>query len=164
MDNNNISVAPATFTVSAVNPESPVPLYYQIENDLRRLISTGAVPPGSTLPAEMELCRMYGVGRHTMRMALSRLAADDLISRRAGKGTVVKPQADRTKFYLDRSFTRQMIDLGRKPHSKVLDVEPTVVDERCPEVFREAIGAPCMRLVRCVWATMSRLACNQAWF
>jgi GntR family transcriptional regulator len=100
------------------------------------------------MPPELELCRAYGVGRHTMRMALSRLVADNMIARRAGRGTFVKPQSDRMKFYLDRSFTRQMAELGRLAHSKVLELSPEVIGEDAPEVFRSKVGKPCLRLVR----------------
>lgn len=141
-------VTPANLPITPADADSPVPLYYQIETDLRRLISSGHLPPGATLPPELTLCQLYGVGRHTMRMALSRLAADDLISRRAGRGTVVKPQADRMKFYLDRSFTHQMADMGLQAHSKVLDATPGRLTPDGPEVFRDKVGRPCLYLMR----------------
>ena len=131
-----------------LDDESPVPLYHQIENDLRRLIGSGKLPPSAALPPEKELCRAYGVSRHTMRKALSRLVADDLITRRAGRGTTVKAQADRMKFYLDRSFTRQMADMGRAAHSRVLKLEKDVADEAYPSVFHDSLGSECLRLVR----------------
>jgi GntR family transcriptional regulator len=142
------AVSAFSLIITPVDADSPVPLYYQIENDLRRMIQSGRIPPGSTIPAEMELCRIYGVGRHTMRMALSRLAADDMITRRAGKGTVVNPQTDRMKFYLDRSFTQQMADMGREAHSIVLEMVAGTVDESCPPALRSKLGAACLRLVR----------------
>jgi GntR family transcriptional regulator len=83
-----------------------------------------------------------------MRKALARLVADDLISRQAGRGTKVKPQADRMEFYLDRSFTRQMADMGRTAHSKVLKLAKDVVDETCPSAFHDNVGSDCLRLVR----------------
>ena len=54
---------------------------------------------------------MRGVSVRAMAMAICLVAAD-LISRRAGLGTIVQPPPDRAKFYLDRSFTRQMADLA----------------------------------------------------
>jgi GntR family transcriptional regulator len=134
--------------LTPVNPDSPIPLYFQIEQDLRRLITSGQISPQATLPPELELCRAYGVGRHTIRMALSRLVADDLIARRAGRGTIVKPQTDRVKFFLDRSFTRQMADMGRQAHSKVLEMATGTIDETAPAVLWSKLGAPCLRLVR----------------
>ena len=48
----------ADMDIVPVNPDSPVPLYYQIETDLRRLINSGVIPPSSTMPPELELCRL----------------------------------------------------------------------------------------------------------
>jgi GntR family transcriptional regulator len=83
-----------------------------------------------------------------MRMALSRLVADDLIMRRAGKGTTVLPLSDRLKFYLDRSFTRQMTELGQEAHSKALEVIPGTIGPDSPAAFKKKVGAPCLKLVR----------------
>jgi len=134
--------------IGSLDSESPVPLYHQIENDLRRLIGSGKLPPNATLPPEKALCRAYGVSRHTMRKALERLVADDLIARRAGRGTRIKARADRMKFYLDRSFTRQMADMGRTAHSRVLKQLTDVVDETYPKAFHGDLGSECLRLVR----------------
>lgn len=134
--------------IAPVDSDSPVPLYRQIENGLRRLIVSGKLPPDATLPPEKELCRTYGVSRHTMRKALARLVADDLITRRAGRGTRVKTQADRMEFYLDRSFTRQMADMGRTAHSRVLKLATELVDEGYRSPFRDHIGSQCLHLVR----------------
>lgn len=134
--------------LTPVDADSPVPLYYQIEADLRRLINAGTLPPGATLPPELELCRAYDVGRHTMRMALSRLAADDLIARYAGRGTFVKPQSDRKQFYLDRSFTRQMADMGRQARSEILELMPETIAATAPQPLRNHQGQRSLRLVR----------------
>lgn len=134
--------------IRPVDADSPVPLYHQIENDLRRLIGSGSIPPNTTLPPETHLCRAYGVSRHTMRKALARLVTDDLITRRAGRGTRVKAQADRMAFSLDRSFTRQMADMGRTACSKVLKQTTDVIDETAPSALHDRIGSECLRLVR----------------
>lgn len=134
--------------VSEVNPDSPVPLYHQIEQDLRRLIREGIIPTDAILPPELILSHAYNVGRHTMRMALSRLAADGLISRRAGRGTVVKRPGDRTKFLLDRSFTQQMADMGRVARTRVLEMRTGIIDASSHQVFVDQMGMPCLVLNR----------------
>lgn len=134
--------------LSPLNEDSLLPLHRQIEEDLRRLIHGGILPPGSTLPPEVELSRAYGVGRQTVRMALSHLASDDLIVRQAGRGTFIKTQQDRLKFYLDRSFTRQMAEMGLKAHSKVLEKSSGVINDTSPEPLRDRSGEPYLRLVR----------------
>jgi GntR family transcriptional regulator len=134
--------------ISRIDPASPIPLYYQVEHDLRRLINEGELMPGMSLPAEMDLSSKYGVSRQTIRQALARLAADDLISRGAGRGTFVKPKPDRTRFYLDRSFTQQMAEMGRQAHSIILEQDAGTIDHRDPKALQGASGSACFRLSR----------------
>jgi GntR family transcriptional regulator len=135
-------------SIIPADPASPIPLYHQIEMGLRELIRSGVLRPDDVLPTEMELSRAYDVGRHTIRMALSRLVEDDLIARQAGRGTFIKRQADRMKFYLDRSFTRQMQEMGLRPHSDVITTSTGVVNAASPPVLRSKIGANCFNMVR----------------
>jgi GntR family transcriptional regulator len=138
-----------TLPITPPDTASGIPLYRQIEGDLRRLIGDGVLPPGAALPTEFALSQSYGVGRQTIRLALSRLAADDLIARYAGRGTFVRsPTEDRRKFYLDRSFTRQLAELGMRAHSKVLEIGSGTVSAISPEPLQERLGAPFLRLVR----------------
>src|SRR5262245_62551455 len=66
-----------------------IPLYYQLENILREKIVSGAYAAGSRLPTESELIRIYGVGRITVRQALTALAKEGLIERKRRRGTFV---------------------------------------------------------------------------
>lgn len=148
-DRLNPTAIQDTLPITPPDAASRVPLYRQIEDDLRRMIGDGVLPPGAALPAEFVLSERYGVGRQTIRLALSRLAANDLIVRYAGRGTFVKsPIEDRRKFYLDRSFTRQMAELGMRAHSKVLEIGSGIVSPISPEPLHERLGAPFLRLVR----------------
>lgn len=134
--------------ITPVADDSPVPLYHQVETDLRRLIETEALPPGTAVPPEHVLSETYDVSRHTIRKAMSRLVNDDLVERSAGRGTFVAPRADQARFYLDRSFTEQMADMGRTASSRVLSSETGTIDEDTPDVLRSEMGAPCLRLSR----------------
>jgi len=138
----------AGLQITPVNSDSPIPLYYQVETDLRRLIQSGKLPPGATLPPELELSQAYRVGRHTMRRALARLNADDLIVRQAGRGTFVKQPPDRKEFLLDRSFTRQMAEMGKHAHSSVLEISEGVVGDNSPRLLRKYLGAHYLYLAR----------------
>lgn len=134
--------------LTPADASSPVPLYHQIEMDLRLLIQSGRLEPDELLPPELELCRVYGVGRQTMRMALARLVADGLIARRAGQGTFVRYQPNRAQFYLDQSFTRQMAELGLTASSTVLKTERGWLDETAPPALRACVGSPFLLLER----------------
>lgn len=133
---------------TGVDPSSPIPLYFQVEADLRRRIQSGELAAGAAVPTEHDLCREYGVSRFTVRAALARLAADRLISRSAGRGTFVLPPSERVRFYLDRSFTQQMADLGRRAWSRVLSAAVGQVAESDPQPLLSDLGAPCFRLFR----------------
>lgn len=66
-----------------------LPLYLQVSATLRTAILRGVYPIGSRLPTEDELCRRFGVSRHTIRDALRQLRADGLITSRPGSRPVV---------------------------------------------------------------------------
>jgi GntR family transcriptional regulator len=127
---------------------SATPLYQQIETDLRDLISGGRLAVGDTLPPEVELAEVYGVGRQTIRAALARLTAEGLLARQAGRGTTIIQRPERRMFFLDRSFTQQMAEMGYRARSQVLVTSSGVIDERSPEALRVCLGAPYLHLTR----------------
>ena len=68
---------------------SSVPLWTQLSDLLRHQIHTGVLQPGSRVPTEPELGATYGVSRITVRAAIERLLAEQLVVRAQGKGTFV---------------------------------------------------------------------------
>lgn len=52
---------------------------------IRRHIALGRIEPGSALPPERELARLFGVGRATVQQAVGLLEADRLIRTRRGR-------------------------------------------------------------------------------
>ena len=69
--------------------EKGVPLYYQLDTILRKMILSGEFEAGALLPTEDLLVQQYQVSRITVRQALAALEKDRLIVRRQGKGTFV---------------------------------------------------------------------------
>jgi GntR family transcriptional regulator len=134
--------------IRPADARSPVPLYHQVEQDLRRLIQEQVLTSGAVLPAEQDLCQRYGVSRQTMRLALSRLTQDRLIIRHAGRGTFVQPQDDRLAFSLDRSFTRQIAEMGRQARSRVLHQSTGLLGADAPTPLLPHQGARCLHLER----------------
>jgi GntR family transcriptional repressor for pyruvate dehydrogenase complex len=63
---------------------------HEIVGQVRSLIYSGELLPGYKLPPEREFSAMLGVGRHTLRVALNRLAAAGLVEIRKSEGTFVK--------------------------------------------------------------------------
>jgi len=65
------------------------PLYAQVKAIVLARITDGDWPPGTALPAEMELARELGVSQGTVRKALDALTAEQVVVRRQGSGTYV---------------------------------------------------------------------------
>jgi GntR family transcriptional regulator len=133
---------------SLIDTHSPVPLYHQIYLDLRRMIQEGVIPAGGMLPPEIEISEAYNVGRQTVRQAIARLVDDDLLERYAGRGTFVRAQPSHTQFFLDRSFSQQMRELGRVPHSRVLSIQSGTIDSYLTPALQGYHGHACLTLER----------------
>ena len=131
-----------------VEHQSPIPLYHQIYLHFRSLIVSNQLTVGELLPSEMKLTEFFSVGRHTIRQALSKLVSDGLVERYSGRGTFVRETDKRESFYLDRSFTQQLADLGLKAHSKVLEKFTGVIDKNSPTHLRKKTGVPFLQLTR----------------
>ncbi|HEY65870.1 MAG TPA: PLP-dependent aminotransferase family protein [Caldilineae bacterium] len=68
---------------------SRVPLYQQIRHQIREMILSGRLPPGTRLPAERALAAALGVNRTTVVNAYRELQADGLVEAHVGRGTTV---------------------------------------------------------------------------
>ncbi len=77
--------------MTGVARESSVPLFLQIEEELKGEIADGKIGRLSRLPSEHELTARFDVSRMTVRKALDRMVADGLLFRQPGKGTYVAP-------------------------------------------------------------------------
>ena len=69
--------------------KSRIPLYLQVVEQVRDMISRGALKVGDRLPANRELAETLGVNRTTVSNAYAELEADGLITSHVGRGTFV---------------------------------------------------------------------------
>ncbi len=106
-----------------IDPNSPVPLYHQIYDQLREAILRGMLQPGERLPTEQELSRKCGVSRMTVRAALTQLTQEGLVERRQGRGTfVAQPKAALRHISLFFVHFTQLIEImGRQSRTQVVD-------------------------------------------
>jgi GntR family transcriptional regulator len=103
---------------------SRAPLFHQIYLALREQILSGKYPNGSQLPGEAELARDLNVSRITTKRALDELAADNLVSRRRGRGTTVAGMV-RMPIVNESSFDMlmdTMKSMGRETDVDLLDI------------------------------------------
>jgi GntR family transcriptional regulator len=72
-----------------LNPQSPVPLYLQIVEQVRRLMALGALKPGDRFLTVRELGVRARVNRNTAARAVAELERDGLVRTRVGQGTFI---------------------------------------------------------------------------
>jgi len=105
-----------------VDETNPIPKYLQISAWLREVIETGRYKKGEKLPSEVELARMCGVNRNTLRQAISELTAIGLLRKEKGTGTFVNAPAPlQLRHRLERitSFTDLMRESGIVQRTKI---------------------------------------------
>lgn len=106
-----------------VDETNPIPKYLQISAWLREVIETGRYKKGEKLPSEVELAKMCGVNRNTLRQAISELTAIGLLRKEKGTGTFVDAPAPlQLRHRLERitSFTDLMRESGIVQKTKIL--------------------------------------------
>src|SRR5215469_1564507 len=118
------------------NPQSAIPLYFQIEQELASLIASGALAPGSQLPSEEELVQSYGVSRTTVRKAVQELDRLGLIEIRRGRGTFVRAEKITQEFTELTGFVEDMVAMGLQPSAKVLQTGPMEASETVARQLR----------------------------
>jgi len=72
-----------------LDKDSPIPLYHQLAEKLRKEIEDGKWAINTLVPSETELCKQYKISRGTVRQAISELIKDGLVYRNRGQGTFV---------------------------------------------------------------------------
>src|SRR5712664_1744566 len=73
-----------------LQPQSHVPLYIQLRDQLRALVHAGDLRPGDRIPASRELATVLGVHRTTVANAYAELESEGLIQGHVGRGTFIQ--------------------------------------------------------------------------
>ena len=103
--------------------QSPLPLYVQIRDNLRRKILEGSYAVHERLPSENDLMNAFGVSRITIRQALRDLYNEGLVFSAQGKGTYVsKPKAVQNVQRL-QGFGEAMAAQGYEATARLLSIQ-----------------------------------------
>jgi GntR family transcriptional regulator len=148
-----------------------LPLYHQLVMILRERILSGAVRPGDLLPGEPGLAATFGVSRITAKRALNELAADGLVRRERGRGTVVLDHPAHpaqlaaidgwqdSARHMARVTRVSVLEFGYVPvppgEAAALDIAPGTAVQRAVRV-RHAEAGPMSHLVTHVPAEIGR--------
>lgn len=72
-----------------VDPGDAVPIWRQIEEGLRRMVASRAMPPGSPVPSVRDMARELRVNPATVSKAYQRLVDAGVLAVKRGEGTFV---------------------------------------------------------------------------
>ncbi|MGK5532223.1 GntR family transcriptional regulator [Streptomyces sp. URMC 129] len=120
-----------------IDRTSPVPLYFQLSQQLEEAIEHGKLLPGTLLGNEIELAGRLGLSRPTVRQAIQALVDKGLLVRRRGVGTQVVHSHVRRPLELS-SLYEDLEAAGQRPSTRVLDC--SVVP--APAEVAAALGIP----------------------
>lgn len=102
-----------------LDDNSPIPLYYQLENIIKKRIEEGIYKVDEKIPSERKLSEELNISRMTISKAISNLVEEGILYRKRGQGTfVAKSKIDFFPGLI--GFTEIIESKGMKPSSKVI--------------------------------------------
>lgn len=113
-----------------------LPYYKQIKEFYKKDIQDGVLAVGDRVDSEMEIQQMYDVSRITARQAILELEQEGMVKRGRGKGTFVtyRPKIKEELSHI-RSFTDEMMALGRTPGTQSFHITKEIPDEATRTLF-----------------------------
>ena len=113
--------------------QSALPLYAQLEKEIRQKLEEEEWPVNSCIPSESELGRIYGISRMTARSVLNRLTEDGLLYRVPGKGTFVAEPKFQRQPSSRLGMLEQLNQMGYNADAEVLALTETTASRRVAE-------------------------------
>ena len=108
--------------MTELNPDSPIPLYHQLENVIKEKIDAKQFKPGEQIPSERDLSEKYDVSRMTIKKAIDKLVEQGILHRKRGKGTFISKEENRIDTLQELiGFNKRVKMLGDKPSSILLE-------------------------------------------
>ena len=105
-----------------INRSTPIPLYYQLIQEIKTQIESGVYEPGDTIPTEIELMEQFDVSRATVRQSIQHLVNEGYVRRIKAKGTFVNSRPAKPKFIGTlKGFAQEMTQRGVSFSTRVLE-------------------------------------------
>jgi len=147
--------------VAALDRSSPLPLWAQIVDDLRRRLLAGEFE--GRFPTDEELTRDYEVSRQTVREAVRRLTVEGLIVRQRGRGSSVTHPILEQPLHSLYSLASTVRATGIEERSEVRAAERRPA---CPEVAAQLgvhAGEEVVFVERLRYAGAEPIAWDRSW-
>lgn len=143
----NVPVDPPADLRFRMDRSSPVPLYFQLSQQLESAIERGELAPGQLLGNEIELASRLGLSRPTVRQAIQALVDKGLLVRRRGIGTQVVHSQVRRPLELS-SLYDDLEAAGQRPSTRVLRLTTTEASTEVAAALNLAEGTEVWQVER----------------
>lgn len=117
-----------------VNKNSPLPLYYQLKENILEQIINDEFKKDDKLPSERELAEYHDISRMTVKKAVDILVDSGYLYKKQGSGTYIASGREKYTISPLASFTKEMLKKGLDFRSKVIKFEK-IYDEKVSEKF-----------------------------
>lgn len=117
-----------------IDRASPVPLYYQLAQQLTAAIESGSLKPGDPFENELAMAERLDLSRPTVRRAIAELVQRGLVTRRRGIGTTVANEVIHRRDELT-SLYEDLVRSGKEPRTELLDFDRTAHSPVAAEFF-----------------------------
>ena len=107
-----------------IESDSKVPIYIQLEDQIRSMIAAGQLQPGDQLPTIRELAANLRVNYNTIARVYLDLDRDGIISTQRGRGTFVAGVPDEEQIAQQRQEKLQAIVRSALDEARALGYEP----------------------------------------
>lgn len=131
-----------------IDHSSPLPLHAQVEKLLRELVEQPEYQQGEFLPKEVDMAKMLGVSRNTIRQATNKLEYEGLLIRKKGVGTIVTHKTITTQLESWHSFTQEMNDKGISFINYQVSASLEAMSEKIAQFMGLEPGAEIIKIIR----------------
>lgn len=138
---------PSAIDLVKLDRSSPVPLYFQVAEQLERAIHDGRIVPGERLDNEIAMATDLGLSRPTMRQAIQVLVDKGMLVRKRGVGTQVVQGRIHRSVELT-SLNDDLAAAGQSPSTRVISLEQVAADEEIAHELQLQPGTPVWDLHR----------------
>jgi DNA-binding GntR family transcriptional regulator len=145
-----------------VDRSNPVPLYYQVAQQIESAIESGELAVGDRLENEITLADRYGLSRPTMRSAIGHLVDKGLLVRQRGVGTEVIRRSVERRVRLTSLF-EDLVASEQDPSTKVLRLEKVAADDDVANKLGISTGTEVVHVERLRSALDEPLAVLRNW-
>lgn len=108
-----------------VDKNSDVPIYVQLKEIIKSDILEKRIKPNEKIPSETVLAKECSISRMTVRHTIRELQKEGWVFTKHGKGSFASSQNNTQMLIKLDGFSREMIKLGFKVNSKILEVKRT---------------------------------------